>query len=186
MKPFLSFSKRLKAWATALMLLLLLVGACCLVDARKEHRMERRDYARLDSCGDPLQFEDFLAKYPSSKHTEDVRQRYFALVSAQSELRDKVLQASSEELRAFIANNPNQPYLTRLASMRLDTLDWLEVSASPTLHGMESYLAAHPDGQFADQAEAQRQRLDRLRMEQEAQAQADTLAQELDSIDGQP
>ncbi len=168
------------------MLLLLLVGVFCLVDARKEHRMERRDYARLDSCGDPLQFEDFLAKYPSSKHVEDVRQRYFALVSTQTELRDKVLQASSEELRAFIEESQGNRYLTRLAALRLDTLDWLEASSTATLRSMEQYLALHPDGQFADQAEAQRQRLDRLRMEQEAQAQADTLAQELDSIDGQP
>ncbi len=179
---FFRSNRKVKVWALVLILFVVLVVALCLRDARADHRREMHAYSLLDSCMDPLMFEDFIAKFPDSKHIEDVRERYLSLVSEQRELREQVMRSSLEELKTFVTENPERRYLVNLANARIDSMDWQTASSNATLKSLGKYITDHPDGIFMTQAQTQYQKLDRLRIEAELEAQRDTTEAAADSI----
>ncbi len=175
--PFNGIMRKARLWLPAIAVLAILIAVPAIVDTCREHKREASDYARLDSCQDPLFFEDFIAKHPSNVHTEEVRQRYRLFVARQRSLLAQALSADREALRQLLASNPNSAELVHLANTRLDTLDWLEASSVPTERSIERYIASHPEGAFLTEAQALRLRLERVRLEAEQRALADTLAQ---------
>lgn len=160
---------------------LILVTGYFYLGVRTAQQREARAYTLLKECKDPLLFEDFIAKYPDSKHLEEVRRHYLSLSKEQAEWETMVLKGNRDELSAFMSANPGSPYL-RVVRARIDSMDWQEACARLTIQSMEQYIAAHPDGIFIEQADLQRQRLERERLAAEERARQDTLTASADSL----
>ncbi len=170
--------RNLRAGAGLLALVLALVGISYCGDLCEELLRERRDFASLGDSRDPLVFEDFIAKYPGSRHVATVRKRYKELVDEMAALEAEVMHASQDELRKFVAYNKGQHFLLRLATARLDTIDWREAVGDASQKSMERYISEHPDGAFITEAVEEYNRYERIRLEAELMARRDTTEQE--------
>ncbi len=162
---------KLMIWIMVLVVLAILVGGYWLFSNRQDGQREDRAYELLQDCQDPLQYEDFIARYPESSHIDVVRKRYEALVKEQAEWKAIVLRGSRNDVKNFIATNPNSP-LIRTARARLDTLDWKEAKRVGSMVSYNTYLDNHPDGSFVDDADIQVERIKRENEERAKAAQA--------------
>ncbi len=152
------------------MLVLVIIGVSKTIDARAESKREARSYKMLETCEDPLMFEDFIARYPDSKHISSVRKRYFELEAEQPRLETIVMNATRDELRSFISNNPGRVSLVQLAYARIDTMDWHTAVEGGSVGSMERYIREHPEGAFVKEANVQHQKYERIQQEEEARA----------------
>ncbi len=152
------------------MLVLVLIGGSKVIDAMAESKREKSSYKMLESCEDPLVYEDFIAKYPKSKHISDVRQRYFKLAAEQPKWETVVMSSSRDELRTFISNNPGRVALVQLAYSRIDTMDWHTAVEAGTMKSMERYMREHPEGDFVKEANVQYKKYERIQLEEELRA----------------
>lgn len=173
--------RRLTLGVSLLACVAILIGGYFYLTSHAAQQRETRAYALLQDCKDPLVFEDFIAKYPESEHLEEVRKRYLTLNQEQAKWEALVLRGTREELQTFIQSNSGSPYL-RVALARIDSMDWQMANTRPTIQSMEQYIAVHPEGFFIEQAEIQRQRLERERLAAEERAQQDTMAVSVDSL----
>ena len=158
----------------------ILVGGFFYLDVREDNKREARAYELLTDCQDPLVFEDFIAKFPDSEHIDEVRQRYQELAARQAEWESKVVNGTREELERFIKDNPTSN-IVRVARARLDSMDWDLASRGNTIVSYERYIQDHPEGLFIDQAEVQRQKLERALAAAAERAKQDSLATPVDS-----
>ncbi len=152
------------------MLVLVIIGVSKAIDARADSRREARTYEMLSTCEDPLMFEDFIARYPDSRHVKEVRRRYFELLAEQPRLETIVMNATRDELRTFISNNPGRVSLVQLAHERIDTMDWRTAVEGGSVGSMERYIREHPEGAFVKEAAVQRGKYERIQQEEEARA----------------
>ncbi len=166
---FLS-KRNLIAWAGLLMLVIVLIGVSKAADAIAANKRERSSYKMLESCEDPLVYEDFIAKYPNSKHINDVRQRYFKLAAEQPKWETVVRSSSRDELLSFISNNPGRVALVQLAYARIDTMDWHTAVEAGTMKSMERYMREHPEGEFFTEANVQYKKFERIQLEEDLRA----------------
>ncbi len=166
---FLS-KRNLIAWAGLLMLVLVIIAVSRTIDARADSKREARSYEMLSTCEDPLMFEDFIARFPGSRHVKEVRRRYFELLAEQPRLETLVMNATRDELRSFISNNPGRVALVQLAHERIDTMDWHTAVEGGSVGSMERYIREHPEGAFVKEANVQHQKYERMQQEEEARA----------------
>ena len=160
----------------------LLIGGLYYYDYAQMQKREMRAYELLQDCSNPDFYEDFIIRFPKSKHIEEVRERYKVVAAQQNEWQKLILNGTRDELRQFVRLHPTSPYV-KVAQGRIDSLDWTEAKELRSLEAVTHYMATHPDGYYIDQAETLRQTLERQRREAAAAAAAarrDSLAQ-LDS-----
>jgi hypothetical protein len=145
---------------------------------------EEKAFELLRECNDPLNFEDFIARYPNSSHLDEVRAKL-------NELRqeDVVWSAVAKsnnvaELNGFIQSHPHSPFV-KIAYHKIDSLDWREAEKAGTTAAYDKYIAAHEAGEYITEAfearNAAKEREERARRDSIAAARA--LA---DSIQGTP
>ena len=173
-------SRKVTVWTSVVALIAILVGGFFYLDVREDNKREARAYELLTDCQDPLVFEDFIAKFPDSEHIDEVRQRYQELAARQAEWESRVVNGTREELERFIKDNPTSN-IVRVARARLDSMDWDLASRGNTIASYERYIQDHPEGLFIDQAEVQRQKLERALAAAAERAKQDSLATPVDS-----
>ena len=145
---------------------------------------EEKAFELLRECNDPLNFEDFIARYPNSSHLDEVRAKL-------NELRqeDVVWSAVAKsnnvaELNGFIQSHPHSPFV-KIAYHKIDSLDWREAEKAGTTAAYDKYIAAHEAGEYITEAfearNAAKEREERARRDSIAAARAMA-----DSIQGTP
>lgn len=160
-------------------LLGLCIGGLYYYDYESKQQREERAYELLQDCSNPAFYEDFIVRFPKSRHIEDVRERLQVVLAQQNEWEKLIASGNRQELQQFVAEHPTSPYV-KVAQGRIDSLDWAEAQNLRTVEAVTFYMTTHPDGYYIDQAETLRQILVRQREEAAALAAAerDSLANE--------
>ena len=164
----------------AVVLLGLIIGVLYSCDYRAEQQREKHAYELLKDCSNPAFYEDFIIRFPKSKHIDEVREQYRIVAAQQNAWFKLVENGTRDDLLQFIRQHPTSPYV-KVANNRIDSLDWADARKSHTLDAVSHYMASHPNGYYIDQAEILRQSLERQREEAAAAALRDSIAR-LDSI----
>lgn len=94
---------------------------------------------------------DKHGSYAPDEHLNAVNsilQQHDAMTSAWEKA---IAHPSKTALQAFMLNFPKSVYVTEAKAV-IDSLDWLEVTKSPTLEAYRSYIDNHPSGAYIDEA----------------------------------
>lgn len=139
------------------------IGSYFYVQEQETLLREEQIYRELADSRDPADYEAFLLRSPHSAYGEEVRR---VLADLQQERSEWLAAARAEDrtaLSAFAEKFPRSIYLVACKQM-LDSLDWADVRALETPEACETYLIAHPQGRYAAEAKALRDRLQRLQV----------------------
>lgn len=121
------------------------------LDYRNTIVREETEYLRLENTSNPEYYNDFLAKYPKSKHYQDVKERLNNLLDETKEWEKMVQNISRSEIEEFMRKHP---YSNRqqLCKDMIDSLDWNEAKKIDTEEAIVNYLNTHPNGKYAEEA----------------------------------
>lgn len=124
---------------------------------------ERRAYGLLDGCVQAEVYRDFLRSYPDSPLAEDVVRR-MREVEAEAEAWDVACRRDTRQAYAdFAAAHMDSPYY-RMCLARMDSVDWAAADREATPAAYARYLADHPHGIYAEDADGRRKTLEELRV----------------------
>ena len=135
-------------------------------------------YVILKDCNDSQSFQDFINRYPKSRHIAEVQARLKELREEDTAWKAASITTQVELIRTFIENYPTSAHRAT-AFHRIDTLDWRTADNAGTSASYTSYINAHEAGDFITEAytareEALRREL-RARNDSIAAARADSL-----------
>lgn len=154
-----------------LAILLVAIGGFFYWENQNHQASEERDYELLRDCNNPLNYEDFIARYPSSRHVDDVRARLDEL-HREDALWQTVSQSNDRDaLEQFVQTHPHSPQ-KHVALHKIDSLDWRAAEQAGTMAAFQSYISRHDNGEYIDQAFQAR---DAARLREE-QARRDSIA----------
>lgn len=97
-------------------------------------------------------YASYLKKYPDSKHSAEVKERYETLQRMYKEWEQIVRIPNKSRFEKFKANYPMSILLAHQANLKIDSLDWEEAKEVGTLEAYRHYLALHPTGLYAQEA----------------------------------
>ncbi len=162
---------------TMLMLALIGGGAYALYWLNKDQMAKEEDaYTMLEGCTDPLNFEDFISRFPDSRHLDDVRARMEALQQEDSEWQSVEASMNVTRLESYMREYPHSPHEQR-AQFLIDSLDYIAARNADTREGYIRYLDKHPEGNYYIEANSGRNAVEeRLAREEEARRQAEAQA----------
>lgn len=154
-----------------LLILVIAIGGFFYWENQNQQQAEEQAYLLLMDCQDPLNYEDFIAQFPDSKHIDEVRTRLRELQSAKSEFDAALAAGSVQRLRDFIKNHPDSPFKPQALS-RIDSLDWLAATTAGSSVAYQLYIDQHENGEHIDAAFVARDEA----AKREEQARADSVA----------
>ena len=108
-------------------------------------------YTLLKECNDPRSFEDFINRYPKSRHIAEVEARLEELRLEEIAWQAALATKNPAIVRDFIDNYPTSAHQSA-ARHRIDTLDWNEANKMNTSAGYTAYITAHDAGDFITEA----------------------------------
>ncbi|MBO4801109.1 MAG: zinc ribbon domain-containing protein [Bacteroidaceae bacterium] len=153
-------------WLLCLGILVVAIGGFLYWENQNQEEAEEHAFELLEHCNNPLNFEDFIARFPGSAHIEEVRARLRELEQENETWLKSSGKMSAQELQAFVDAHPGSPY-KKLALQKIDTLDWKEADRRGTSAAYDAYITKHDNGDFLDKAfaarEAARNREERAR-----------------------
>ncbi len=170
-------------------LIVILIGLIALIvwqmKIRKESSAEEA-YIMLKECNDPQSYEDFIMRYPKSKHIADVQARLEALNEEETAWKAASITTQKELIMAFIEKYPNSTHHST-ALHRIDTLDWQAADNKGSSAAYTAYISNHEAGDFVTEAYTARdeaiRRETRARNDSIAAAQKDSLMMSVPGID---
>lgn len=165
-------------WIVLIALLALAVAGVFFLEHRSHAEAEAKAYALLANCTDPLNYEDFIARFPKSEHIADVRHR-LAELNRIDEVWEKTCNSMDVlELQAFIDTHPGSTY-KKVALHKIDSLDWRNADRLGTAAAYDTYISRHDNGEYVTQAYTARENARR----REEQARRDSIAASLNETD---
>ncbi len=176
--------KKSTPWYLLLFVIVIVgIGAYLYWDNYQQRRYsEEKAFELLRNCTDPLNFEDFIARYPDSKHLDEVREQLKALQKEDAVWEVVASSRNPEDFRNFMQDHPRSPFI-KMALHKIDSLEWRAADKVGTAEAYDRYIANHDDGEYITEAysarDVAREREDRIRRDSIAveQAKADSLAQ---------
>ena len=134
-----------------LAILFICIGGFFYWENENQEASEERAYELLRDCNNPLNFEDFIARYPTSRHIDEVRMRLDELRQEDAQWHAIAAQNDAGQLKDFIAKHPTSPY-KKVALHKIDSLDWREAERTGTSAAYSAYIQLHDNGEYLDQA----------------------------------
>ena len=168
-------------WLLLIGLLVLAIAGFFYIEHRNYVQAEAKAYALLNNCSDPLNYEDFIARFPKSEHIADVKHRLSELMRIDEVWEEVSKSMDVMELQAFVDTHPASPY-KKVALHKIDSLDWRNADRAGTAAAYDAYIAHHDNGEYVTHAytarENARRREDQARRDSAATAQerADSLS----------
>ena len=157
-------------WLLILAIILVAIGGFFYYEHQQHEATEEKDYERLQNCTEKENFQDFLNRYPESKHTDNVMARLQELQRIDNEWAVACENPSQEKLQQFIDQHPSSIYKA-VAIHKIDSLDWMEADRRGTAAAYALYIGRHESGEHIEQAFIARDEADR----REAQARRDSI-----------
>ena len=154
--------KRLPWPFVALLIILLLGGGGYFL---YNHLMFKKslnnDYTALENNYNTEQYISFLAKYPSSEYSTEIKERLEILRIIEAEWQSIATSDSISPFKSFLARHPKSAY-TSICKDKIDSLDWLFCSNENTREAYQAYLDLHIGGKHITQARQYLEALDKL------------------------
>ena len=165
-------------WLLILGILVIAIGGFFYWENQNKEKAEEQAYLLLENCNNPLNYEDFIARFPNSTHIDNVRARLQELQREDAAWLEISSKMDVKQLQEFVDVHPNSPY-KKAALQKIDSLDWKQADKKGTAAAYDAYITKHDNGEFLDQAfsarEAARSREERARRDSIAAA-TDSLA----------
>ena len=135
-------------------------------------------YALLVDGNDLQNYEDFVMRYPHSRHIQEVQARMKELQAEEAAWQQAARSRDVSVVRAFVSEYPTSAHRSP-ALHRIDTLDWQNATKLNTPAAYNAYITAHEAGDFITEAYTARdeavQREERARRDSIAAARRDSL-----------
>lgn len=143
---------------------------------------EEKAFELLQDCNDPLSFEDFIARFPNSRHIDEVKEQLKGLQREDAVWEELCRNLDVEALHNFVDTHPTSPYL-KAALQKIDSLDWRLADQRGTTEAYDRYILQHEDGIYISEAynardNARRREEQARRDSLDAAAKADSIAAE--------
>ena len=136
---------------TFVVTLVAIIGGLFLLDYKNSIDREEREFALLEDTSNPEYFNDFLAKYPKSKHFQEVKERLNVLLDEGEEWEKMIQNISRAEIEKFMNAHPYSRRIQTCKDM-IDSIDWNEAKKLDTEEAIVNYLNTHPNGRYAEEA----------------------------------
>ena len=143
--------------------LFLIIGGLYYLDYKNSRDREEREYAMLEDTSNPEYYNDFLAKYPKSKHFKDVKDRLNVLLDETEEWGKMLQNINRSELERFMKEHPYSKRLHDCEDM-IDSIDWNDAKKTNTEEAIVNYLNIHPDGKYAEEASQKKNELSLMKI----------------------
>jgi len=141
--------------------LLLCTGGYFLYGYIEHERNLKSDYLALNDNFSIEDYTTFLAKYPTSRFSEEVTKRLETLKATEQQW-EKIIEADSvSAYKTFLSIYPQSAY-TDICKNKIDSLEWLDANSENTQEAYQKYLSVHTDGKYADLAKKIIEDLDKL------------------------
>ena len=139
---------------------------------------EEKAYAMLQDCNDPLNFEDFIARFPNSKYVSDVRERLKNLQQEDALWAQACKSLEITALQNYIDTHPTSPH-KKEALFKIDSIEWRQAEQQGSSAAFNAYIERHENGTYITEAynalERAKAREERARRDSIAALQRDTL-----------
>lgn len=157
--------------------LAIIVGGVYYWNMKSREAIEEKAFMMLEGCTDKLNYEDFIARFPNSRHLDEVKSRFHALEHVDSLWGAICVRPTAEALEQFLSENPSSPHRTT-ALQKIDSIDWYTADIQGTVAAYDAYIVRHDNGEYITQAYAAREvaRQRELRAQQDSIAAADSIA----------
>lgn len=162
-KPAKKTNKALIFTLTFAALLVVIFGGLYYLDYKNSIEREETEFARLEDTSNPEYYNDFLAKYPKSKHYQEVKEHLNVLLDETEEWEKMIQNVSRTEIEKFMNAHPYSKRLQICEDM-IDSIDWAEAKKLNTEEAFVNYLNTHPDGKFAEEASQKKNELGLMRI----------------------
>ena len=162
-KPVKKRNKALIFASTIAALIFLIIGGLFYLDFRNDRIREETEFARLEDTSNPEYYNDFLAKYPTSPHYQEVKERLNVLLDETEEWEKMMQQISRAEIEKFMKAHPYSRRLHICKDM-VDSIDWSEAKKLDTEEAIVNYLNNHPNGRYAEEASQLKNQLGLMRI----------------------
>ena len=160
-------------WLLILAILAIAIGGFFYWENQNQEKAEEQAFILLENCNNPLNFEDFIARFPNSPHINDVRSRLQELRSEEAKWLEISHTSDVSKIEDFVHQHPNSPY-SKAALQKIDSLDWREANRIGSRKAYERYIQKHDNGEFLNEAyaamDAARAREERARLDSIAAA----------------
>ena len=151
--------------------LVALIGLIAWQMKNGEEAGAERAYTLLQSCNDPQNYQDFMMRYPKSKHIAEVEVRLAELREEETAWKAASITSQAELVKSFINKYPTSARRAT-ALHRIDTIEWRQADAAGTSAAYTSYINAHEAGDFITEAYSAREEAIR----RELRARSDSIA----------
>ena len=162
-KPAKKKNKTLIFSITFALLLVIIFGGLFYLDYKNSIEREDAEFSRLENTSNPEYYNDFLAKYPKSKHYQEVKERLNVLLDETEEWGKMIKNVNRSEIEKFMKTHPYSQRLQICEDM-IDSIDWNEATKLKTEEAYVNYLNTHPDGKFAEDASQKKNELGLMRI----------------------
>ncbi|MCR5180455.1 MAG: zinc ribbon domain-containing protein [Bacteroidaceae bacterium] len=157
-------------WLLLIAIIVLALGGFYYYECQQHEVSEEKDFERLKDCSEQTTFQDFLNRYPDSRHAENVRARLEELQRIEEEWTVVSKNLNIMQLQAFVDKYPSSVHKAE-ATHKIDSLDWREADRKGTEAAYALYIGRHEHGDYIQQAYVARDQARR----RETQARQDSL-----------
>jgi len=144
-------------------ILILTIGGLYYLDYKNDIIREEREFARLGDTSNPEYYNDFLAKYPKSKHYQEVKDRLNILLDETEEWEKMMQNLCRSEIEKFMNAHPYSKRLHECEDM-IDSIDWSDANKTNTEEAIINYLNTHPNGKYAEEASQKKNELSLMKI----------------------
>lgn len=112
---------------------------------------EQEAYELLNNNEAIEDYENYLNRYPSSHHADEVRERLQKLRTMYGDWQRIANSSYASDFERFRENYP-QSLLVKQCELKIDSLDWETAKKLNTPEALADYMEKHPDGRYAQDA----------------------------------
>lgn len=112
---------------------------------------EQEAYDLLNNNETIEDYENYLNRYPSSHHADEVRERLQKLRTMYGDWQRIANSSYASDFERFRENYP-QSLLVKQCELKIDSLDWETAKKLNTPEALADYMEKHPDGRYAQDA----------------------------------
>ena len=112
---------------------------------------EQEAYGLLNNNETIEDYENYLNRYPSSHHADEVRERLQKLRTMYGDWQRIANSSYASDFERFRQNYP-QSLLVKQCELKIDSLDWETAKKLNTPEALADYMEKHPDGRYAQDA----------------------------------
>ena len=112
---------------------------------------EQEAYELLNNNETIEDYENYLNRYPSSHHADEVRERLQKLRTMYGDWQRIANSSYASDFERFRENYP-QSLLVKQCELKIDSRDWETAKKLNTPEALADYMEKHPDGRYAQDA----------------------------------